>query len=195
MAAPINQSGVNAGQVYAATAPGFAASQQMTQQNADLQYQARSMQAANEITQGDYNAGLVALGAGKAIANQTEQYNASGVQLRGSPLMVLEQTRQLANAQIANMQGQALLQANLYYQQAQGGMNNARAQMLGQQMAFNTGQTNADISGANVQQQNRQQQAQNAWQRQQYQQQIDDEKKNAETQAGVAIGRAILGAF
>lgn len=146
-----SQLGANAGAVYQASQPGVAAAEQMTLDNAGLQAGAQQEQSFNELSQGQYNSGLVAFQGHQALANQAEQYNASGVMLNGSPLQVLEQTRQLANAQVANIQNQAMLQAQLYNIQANQTLNAAQANVTGLQNQFNSGLAQANIQGLNVQ--------------------------------------------
>lgn len=142
--------GANASQVYSATYPGFQATQSMAAGDIGAQAGATQEQANNELTVANYNSSLTAFQANQAESNQAETYNAGGVMLSGSPLGVLEQTRQLAGNQIANIQNQALLQSNLTQESAIQTVNNGISTLLGNQESFTAGQANADIQQQNV---------------------------------------------
>jgi hypothetical protein len=138
-----------AGKAYAATAPGVAATQEMSAQSTGIQAGGQEQQAQNELQVAGYDAGLQALQGHLGRENQAEGYNASGVLLQGSPLAALEQTRQLAAASIAQTQNQGLLQGQLQDQLSNQTINAGRAGVLGNENSFITGQANANISDQN----------------------------------------------
>jgi hypothetical protein len=142
--------GMNAGSVYAAQQPGMAAGMASSAQNVGIQAGAQEEQAGNEMQVAGYNSGLAALEGHLTRENQAEDYNASGVLLQGSPLAQLEQTRQLASAQVSQIQNQGLMQAQLEDTNANQTINSGRAAMLGTMNQELQGQENANIEQENV---------------------------------------------
>ena len=87
------------------------------------------------------------------LGNQAEQYSAGGVELQGSPLIALQQTRSLAAAQINNIQQQGLLGATLSNTQANQSINTGISSLTGNQTQWNSGYANAVTTKENQEQQ------------------------------------------
>lgn len=79
---------------------------------------------------------------------QANKYLGSGVQLEGSPLQVLEETRRLGQQEVDAIFQRGLAQSELYRRGALVTRNQGRAQLLGQRMAYDVQRTQAEIDSA-----------------------------------------------
>jgi len=116
----------------------FAAAQSMESQDYQNQALAQTQQASAALYQSGVNAYQTAFYAGQARETEASQYTSSGVSLQGSPLIVLEQTRQLGLQEVQAIQNQGLAQAQLGYTQATQTEQQGLATLLGQQSQFDT---------------------------------------------------------
>lgn len=124
----VNQSAPDATTFYDA--------QQLELQDYTNQADSQIQNAGLEMQTAGYNAYQTAFNAGQARSSEALQYTASGVTLQGSPLLVLEQTRQQGLQEIQMIEQQGVNQAQLGYQQAFQTVNQGRAVLLGQDIQF-----------------------------------------------------------
>lgn len=127
-----SQSSLNLTQDISQTA--FTQSADLDDQSASLVEQSTALQAQNAALEG------------KAFREQQAQgYNNSGVELEGSPMKVLEQTRQLAQTQVASIISQGQQQSNALLIGANQTLNNGYAGLLGQTNDYITSVAQAKI--------------------------------------------------
>ena len=123
---------------YAAGNPALPAMQMQAavtqaQTNAYLEQATYATQAAG------VNEYQTAFNASRFGSTQAEAYNASGVELSGSPMLLLNQTRILAKQEVNLLNQQGATQADLLLRDALATQNMGRAQLLGEEMQYETG--------------------------------------------------------
>lgn len=132
--------------VYANAQNPAAGAMALQGQQTENQAQAYEQQA-NYATQDATNqAQLIAFQALQARENQAQAYNGSGVQLEGTPLLVLEQTRQQGQAQINAVMQQGAITADQLRRNALTTRLQGRAALLGEQNDWLTQQAQAKIN-------------------------------------------------
>lgn len=109
------------------------------------QAQAYEQQADFSIQDATNQAQQIAFEALQARENQAQAYNSSGVLLEGTPLAVLEQTRQQGQKQINAVMQQGALTADLLRRNALVTRSQGRAALLGEQNDWLTQQAQAKI--------------------------------------------------
>jgi hypothetical protein len=114
----------------------FASAQDMESQDYNNEAIAQVQQAGIAMQQAGLTAYQTAFTAGQAISSEASQYTGAGVTLQGSPMLVLEQTRQQGLQEVNMIQAQGLAQANLGTEQAFQTINSGRSTLLGQQSQF-----------------------------------------------------------
>lgn len=82
--------------------------------------------------------------------NQAQAYNNSGVLLEGSPMKVLENTRQLAQQQVSNIIAQGQLTSQSLLQKGTQTINQGYASLLGQNNSYLTDLAGAKIGASNA---------------------------------------------
>lgn len=102
------------------------------------QAQALEQQGQLAIDEAQMNAQQTAFQAHQFRENQANAYNGSGILLEGSPMLVLDQTRQLAQQQINQIMKQGAAYNDLALRQAMITRNQGRAAILGQQAQFDS---------------------------------------------------------
>jgi len=122
----------------------------MTAQESGIQAGLQQQAANNTLNVSNYDASMQTLQAKQNLANTAETYNAGGVLMQGSPLGMLEQSRQLAAGQINQIMQQGSLQALMQNTAAVAGINTTRSQLLGTDNSFTSGLANADVEQENV---------------------------------------------
>jgi hypothetical protein len=142
--------GMNAGSVYASTAPGVQSGNVMEAQSGGIQAGVQQEAANNTLNVSNYNASLEALQDVQSLGQTAESFNSSGVMLEGSPMAVLNQQRQLAAAGIGQTMQQGGLQAMMQNTQANQTLNATRAQLIGTDIGYTAGLGQADITQENA---------------------------------------------
>lgn len=127
-------------------APQFNAAQALQSQLVEQNAQAQELQAQNVMADAELDAAQLAREAAQFREDQALAYDNSGVLLAGSPLLVLESTRSLAQQEIDAVSKRALNQAKLYQVQAGIIRNEGRAQLLGASTTYNTKQAQERIA-------------------------------------------------
>lgn len=107
-------------------------------QNAGLVEQSTGMQAEQAALEG-----------ASFREQQAQAYNNSGVLVEGSPMKVLEQTRQLAQQQVSNIIAQGQLTSQSLLQKSTQTINQGYASLLGQNNDYLTQLAQAKISSSN----------------------------------------------
>lgn len=142
--------GLNAGSVYASSYPGVEAGQVMSAQTGGIQAGLDQEQANNTLDVSNYNASMETLQAKQSLGNIAEGFNAGGVLMEGSPMAVLNQERQIAEAGIGQTMQQGGLQAQIENTKANADINATRAQLLGIANQYTSGLASADITQENT---------------------------------------------
>lgn len=107
-------------------------------ENANLVEQSTALQAENAAIEG------------KAFREEQAQgYNNSGVMLEGSPMKVLEQTRNMASEQVSNIIAQGQFSSQSLLMQSTQTLNQGYASLLGQNNDYQTSLAQAKIGASN----------------------------------------------
>jgi len=141
---------MNAGSVYASSYPGVASGEAMAAQTGGIQAGLDQEQANNTLDVSNYNASMETLQAKQSLGNIAEGFNAGGVLMEGSPMAVLNQARQVAEAGINQTMQQGGLQAQVENTKANADINATRAQLLGIANNYTSGLASADITQENA---------------------------------------------
>lgn len=103
----------------------------------DMQEQAANVEAASEDQEANetwqqtqYNAISTSLQTEQAYGQQAEQYASAGVDLNGTPLAQMNQTRMVGNMQVNAIEQAGQLQASLYRTQADQAQQTGLSDML-----------------------------------------------------------------
>lgn len=126
----------------------FNAAQAMQMKSLDSQQQMQNQQADEAVVESSEAAKQIAEQAKTARETQALTYDSSGILLEGTPMKVLNRTRELAQQEIAAVQRRGAAQANLFRMQGMIGSNEGRAQLLGAQMNFQAQQAQASMAAA-----------------------------------------------
>jgi hypothetical protein len=122
----------------------------MTAQTGGIQAGLDQEQANNTLDVSNYNASMETLQAKQSLGNIAEGFSAGGVMLGGSPMAVLNQARQVAEAGIDQTLQQGGLQAQVENTKANADINATRAQLLGIANQYTSGLASADITQENA---------------------------------------------
>lgn len=131
--------------------PAFYAAQSMQQQSSDIQVKDITAQAAEAMSEARTSAQQSATQSEQQIGDQALAYDSSGVQLMGSPMLVLNQSRMLAQQSVNAILARGQSQSNTLLANAAVTANNTRATLTGQQNNLSTSIANSKISTMNQQ--------------------------------------------
>lgn len=131
--------------------PAFAAAQQMQQQSTNMSVQEQQQQAMAVMTDAATQAQQSANDSKQQIGEQAMAYNSSGVQLEGSPMVVLERSRQLAQQSVNAIMARGAAQSNMLLSNAAITANQGRASLLGATNAYTTNLAQSKIAGSQTQ--------------------------------------------
>lgn len=118
--------------------PSISAASGMQAQNVDTNVAAQDQNAAFTLQSAGQQAQQSAYGSAQQIGNQALAFDSSGVTLSGSPMEVLNKSRQLAIQSVSNIMAQGANTAKMQLAQAAITANQGRAQLLGTNNTFDT---------------------------------------------------------
>lgn len=125
--------------------PALNMANQAQAQDVNLSVDAQDKNAVNTLDSAKAQAQQSAYQSAQQISNQALAFSGSGVRLEGTPMQVLNTSRQLAIQSVSNIMKQGLNQANLQLTNAAITANQGRAALLGNTNKFETDLANSTI--------------------------------------------------